>query len=368
MTQPISQSSGFKPFKQGAKRAPIALPQDPQPKPRPNSATPAASPHMEKHRPQAQPAKLTIPDRTAEAPFGYDENGKPLSVTEFANRRLAQQNPNLPQVRTQPTMPAPEAGTAGTVRKYGEPVPLDLPSGYAFNQGQFNALYVRPIRGYNMSLFASAWANRSKRQEVEAVSSVLETDTNFAGPVGYYLTLGDYYWLMYRLRFTNYRRPIRHVDLCKNQKHQKQVAEGEAPRKSLVIETQLVEGMMEEKSLSIMPQYDPEVMYSHDLGYQIALRPATMLDMIETLEHPKFGTDARWDYLSQLACYVVGSTYAERMEIANALTPDQIEHLQAYEKVLNNYGMVERITVKCSHCGHEQEAKVTIDASTFLPG
>lgn len=368
MNQPISQSTGFKPFKNAGKKRPVALPQPPAVKPpQGNAKAPPASPHMARHMPQVQPKKLEIPDRTPEAPFGYDEHGKPLTVTEFANRRLAQQDPSLPQVHV-PQQPQPQSQPASVVRKYGEPVPLDLPSGYVFYGQQFNALYVRPIRGHNMSLFASAWANRSKRQEVLAVSSVLEVDTQLPNPVGYYLTLGDYYWLLYRLRFTNYSRPIKHTDLCQSDKHQKEVREGRVPRKSLLIETPLSEGMMEEKTLSIMPQYDQELMFNEELGYPIKLRPATMLDMIETLEHDNFGKDAQWDYLSQLACYVEAPTYAARMEIARALTPDQIEHMQSYERILSSYGMIERIRVKCSHCGHEQEAKVTIDASTFLPG
>lgn len=366
MTQPIS-SNGFRPFKKDAAR-PVALPQAPARKGQPNSAAPPASPHMSKHRPQPnKPTKLVIADATPEAPFGFDEHGNALTATEFANRRLARTDPNLPQVPTQQRPSAQNPGTAGMVRKYGEPVPLDLPSGYVFNSEHFNSLYVRPIRGHNMAMFASAWANRSKREEVRATSSVLETDTQFPD-VAYQLTLGDYYWLLYRLRFTNYRRPIRHTDMCQSEEHQKMVRSGKIPRKSLLIETPLVDGMMEEKSLTVLPQYDSEIMYSEDLRMSITLRPAVMLDMIETLEHDNFGKDPRWDYLSQLACYIQALTYAERMEIANALTPDQIEHMQAYEKVLNSYGMVERIQVKCAHCGHEQEAKVTIDASTFLPG
>lgn len=369
--QPTS-TAGFKPFtnKTPGKR-PVALPgnvaQAASGQTR-NPNTPQASPHMQRHVPvPKQNQKLSIPDRTPDAPFGFDEQGRPLSATEFANRRLAQQDPSLPRVVTQQANAVQGADTQGAVRKYGEPVALDLPSGYAF-YSQFSELYVRPIRGHNMAKFASAWANSSKRQEVEAVSSLLEANAPLQMPVGYYLTLGDYYSLMYRLRFTNYRRPIKHTDICQNEAHQRKVRAGEATRKSLLIEIEIKDGDLEERLLRVAPVFDREIMYSHELDLQISLRPATMLDMVETMEHANFGKDPQWDYLSQLACYIDAPTYEQRMEIASALTPDQIEHMQTYESVLDGYGVNEKLPIKCSHCGHEQRTKLSIDSSTFLPG
>lgn len=365
----------FRPYSQ-SQLAQTAPKQQSRPRAVPlSSHTPPVSPHAARHTPQKQ-EKLVIPNATAEAPFGVDVNGRPLTATEFADARMAQtghrpvgQIPQLPQAQPYAQTPAPDLytppqaqETIQVMRKYGEPVPLELPSLYMPYVGLFNALYVRPLRGYNMSLFARAWANKSKRQEVEAVSSVLEADTDLPLPPAFYLALGDYYWLLYRLRFTNYTRPIKHTDLCNSATHQNDVRDGKASRKSLIIDTMVTADMLEETQMTVMPMYDMEVMQD------IALRPATMMDMVETMEHPNFGSAPEWDYLSQIACYIVGDTYEERIELARSMTPDQIEQLQKYETVLAGFGMKERVKVTCNHCGHSHISKVTIDASTFLPG
>lgn len=374
--------------------APVAQPQRP--------AAPVFNPHQRSDA-------MSIPDQDAGAPFGRRPDGAPMTVGEFARQRLGATappmvgqasepfyvpnaqpvsaplfQPRAPAAPVQPQRPTAPKGphvyidteqaapsyiqheplqhVAPTFVQDPEGIAVDLPSRFAFYE--FKDLFILPLRGYHLAKLAAAHAQKSQLIMLEVVSSVLRTShPAYQGqPLAHYLLLGDYYWVLYYLRRSNYTKStFIHTTRCTDTKHIEAVHRGELPDESLKIQETITKSSLKNTMLEMVPVPDPEVMG------EIQLRPANMQDMIETMEHPRFGKDKEFDYLSQLACYLYGATLEDRIRAAGVLEPDQIGAIQEYERTLAAFGIEETINVRCKQCGASRRTRVRIDAATFLP-
>lgn len=362
---------------------------------------------QEQHRNQIldprQRAGMDIQGRDSDAQFGRHADGRPMTVAEFAQQRLGAKaapvsqaptiggDPRLAQMhmqrtgvaQVQPTqyqeqIPAHQAPVqdwnatsvsmqpvphnAPTFVNEAEGIAVQLPSQFAFYP--FKDLFVYPLKGYHLSKLARAHAEKSELIMLEVVSSVIRTsDPRFEGyPLAKMMLLGDYYWLLYYLRRNNYTKSaFVHTTQCLDHNHLQAVQEGKKTQDSLKIQQVINESVLKETLLTQMPVIDEDVLNG------LVIRPATMQDMVETMEHPSFGQDEEFDYLSQLACYLPGPTLQARIESAKELTPDQISAIQEYEKILGEFGVEETINVRCPECGAQRRTRVRISASTFLP-
>lgn len=414
-------SSSFTPFskadlEKARARRPTAMPVPPTP-----AAQTPSKPHA--FNPNPNQAPLQIEGQDKDAPFGRNPQGRPMTVAEFAAMRTGRAAP-VPMVGAAPMTPQQPGlhAHAGQAQQHGainqtaypdqyprshqqgtsapippqfqrtsaaelvqshphphihyqapthtpptfvseaEGVAVDLPSRFAWYG--FKDLFVHPLRGVHLAKLARAHAERSQLIMLEVVSSVLATsDPNYQGvPLANQLLLGDYYWVLYYLRRNNYTKAtFRHTTKCLDTKHLEAVERGEKSADTLRIEELVSESTLKNTMLDQIPMVDEVIMG----GVQV--RPATMQDMVETMEHPLFGKDHEYDYLSQLACYLYGPTLDDRIRAAAKLTPDQIAVIQEYEKVLSSFGIEETINVRCKECGSQRRTRVRIDASTFLP-
>jgi len=415
-------SSSFTPFskadlEKAKARRPVAMPVPPTP-----SAGSGQRPQQFNPNPNQAPMQIEGQDK--DAPFGRTPQGRPMTVAEFAAMRTGRAAP-VPTVGGAPVPQAPTPGLhvhAGAAQHHGaansvqypdqyprshqhqgtsapippqfqrttaaelvppshphihyqapapvaptfvseaEGVAVDLPS--RFHWYGFKDLFVHPLRGVHLAKLARAHAERSQLIMLEVVSSVLTTsDPQYQGvPLANQLLLGDYYWVLYYLRRNNYTKAtFRHTTKCLDHKHLEAVERGEKSSDSLRIEELISESTLKNTMLDQIPVVDEVAMNG------IHVRPATMQDMVETMEHPLFGKDHEYDYLSQLACYLYGPTLEDRIRLAAKLTPDQIVLIQEYEKVLSSFGIEETINVRCKECGSQRRTRVRIDASTFLP-
>ena len=57
---------------------------------------------------------------------------------------------------------------------------------------------------------------------------------------------------------------------------------------------------------------------------------------------------------------------AARIKLVEDFDGDLVTMLQRYEQVVDKFGVVEKIKVKCPECGAEREAQLTLDAHSFL--
>jgi|GEM_PF-7087579 len=329
---------------------------------------------------------LSIPGQDQGAMFGRHPDGTPLTPAEYFQAQARQTEApaiGASHQRTSPVAPYPqhqyqepvEPPKAHAHIRYqalppvsynfvseAEGVSVDLPSQFAFYP--FKDLFVYPLKGYHLAKLARAHAERSQTIMLEVVSSVLRTsDPNFEGiALAPLLVLNDYYWLLYYLRQNNYTKStFVHTTRCVNPVHIKKVEDKQLPEDSLTIQQVISKSSLKETKLETLPVIDAAVMGD------IEVRPATMQDMVETAEHELFGKDHEFDYLSQLACYLVGETLEDRIRLAATLGPDQIAAIQEYEDVLADFGIEETIVVRCKECQEQRRTRVRIDASTFLP-
>lgn len=242
-----------------------------------------------------------------------------------------------------------------------EGVSVELPSGFSFYS--FKDLYVHPIRGKHLSKLARATVERSLLITAEVVSSCLTTSNPLwsGRALAQYLTIPDFYWVMYFMRQNNYSNTsFTFRTECDNHVHVKKVIDGELSAETLRIEEVITKSRLVSRPLQQLAARDT-------LG--LKLRPALVADLIQIMEHPKFGKDEEFDWAAKYASYIgsPAQTLDERIDMVLDLTPDQVSMLEQWDTDVNDYGVDERVTVTCKECGASREATVSIDASTFLP-
>ena len=334
-------------------------------------------------KPQPKPAK-NVPIERRRGP------GKPEKLTD----KYPQFKPVQPSVMVQPGHPQADApeGLSGAAQAFlqegqqpqyeqptyihhapvqslgvqrpnseAEALSIELPSRFAMYE--FKDLFASPIRAYHMAKMARAHSEKSLRLMAECVSSMLHTsDERFENvSLAHQLTLPDFYYVLYFQRLTNYNKTrYLHTEQCSNPEHIAMVKEGKLKKESLKITELITSSMLKTTMLDQMPVIDEELMDG------IRVRPATVQDSIDWLEDERFANE-EFQFLGQIACYLEGETFSQKIDLASSLTPDQVQAVMDYEKALFGYGVEETITIRCKECGASMKTPVNIDASAFLP-
>lgn len=241
-------------------------------------------------------------------------------------------------------------------------IPVFLPSHFRYYG--FKDLYVDTLGIKHLAKLSKAHTTRSLLPMVEAVSSVLST-TSGESHLGFKLTLPDFYYILYYLRFNSFTKSVyTHSTVCTNEKHLEDVAEGRKPEESLRISTLIQRQTLTLKDLDLAP--NPEL---YKLSTGLTLRPPTTQDTLEISEHPEVA-DAEFGFMANLAVHIDFGKYVkltERLKYAeNNLTPDDQVLIQEYSDLMEDYGVSEKITVHCPGCGASKLTKVRIDAHSFL--
>lgn len=275
-------------------------------------------------------------------------------------------DPRKPAVRVEAIEDMPKAQPQPTprniqVEKNPAFVDITLPSNFVFYP--FKSLAVRTFKAQDQAKCIRAAKEGRFRHLVEAISGTLQSDVS-----AHDLTHQDFYFVMYWHRTNSFgKSPYIHKALCENEQHLQDVIEGRKKEETLEISTIITRSTLSEKQLDPSTIYYPEeLMQKYQLG---VLKIRDMVEIDEMEDDPSFGDI---EFLADLATYleprsVEEMTVRSRIEIVKEMSTDEVEELQNYIKSVNDYGVSESINIKCKECGAEREAKVSIDALSFLP-
>jgi hypothetical protein len=358
---PSTQSFAFPPEKQAqieqqrAARMARTTPYQPQQHQSPR--------HQQQHQPspQQQRQPVTVPTSGPGVPNQvqppFPQRGIPPQVQQM--QYPAVDNP-------MPGFTTPVADPEGTS--------LALPSRFAFYR--FQDLYAKPFKALHLAKLSRAHAEGSLQLLVETVSSVLSTTTPGVGPLGFELTLPDFYFVLYWLRQNSYTKSsFVHKTTCADHGHLEQVTKGELAPETLQIAQVINKGQLTVNELEQLP--DPEYFKFND-DVPFYLTPATMRTAIEFAESPKMNSPEHeeFEYLAQLGSFVQHKgfldnvqgywTLEQRAKAMEEADGDEVRLIQEFEKALEGYGVDEKVTVTCKVCGASREAKVSLDAHSFL--
>lgn len=296
-----------------------------------------------------------------------------MAASLFAQVQQHQQQQPQVQQSTHPVIDNQMPGFTTPVADL-EGASLALPSKFAYYK--FKDLYARPFKAKHLSKLSRAHAEGSLLQLVEVVSSVLSTSTSDAGPLGFELTLPDFYFVLYWLKQNSYTKSnFIHRTTCTNPEHHQKVTEGKLPPESLQIGEIIRKGQLTVTNLDNLP--DPDYFKFND-DVPFYLTPATMRTAIEFAESPRM-TNAdheEFEYLAQLGSFVQHKNYLEspqgywtleqRAQSMEEADGDEVVLIKEFEKALEGYGVDEKITVTCKGCGASRVTKVSLDAHSFL--
>jgi len=318
------------------------------------------NPVLRSVRPERQP-KMRMTSSTVEGSFVQPA---PVSNVQPMGARTAPLEADRVVVELPPSTPITSP----------DGISIDLPSKFFYYP--FKDLYIKPLRVPQLSKLAKADETGSLQTQVEAISSVLFTSTGETD-IGFKLTTADYNAVLYWLRLTSYSKPTMRVkSLCKNPEHHKQVKAGLKARDTLLIETVYTKSDLKYDYLDQAP--DPAV-YQITLDVKgskevVTLRPETMAETIQFLDHPKWA-DEEFAYMSKIAAtlgnveVLTGTrwTWDQRIQLVEQiLTPDQAVLCTQFAEIMDSYGVREKISVHCKECGYKGDDVVTCDPQTFL--
>ena len=315
-------------------------------------ATQPKSPHQQLAEVQARLAISELPIQSNIADVIKAAEAQPQTQT-----KQPQNNPRTVQM---PSNTRPNSDTEGTS--------LALPSRFVFYD--FKDVYVTPFKGKHLAKLARAHTENSLAMMVEVVSSVL-TSTYPVDNIAFHLTMPDFYFILYWLRRNSFTKSTyTHSTKCRNEAHLIRVAKGELPKESLDIVEIIRDSTLVTKELEVLPDLpdldDPNIILQVNL----------MSDVVDLLANPKF-TDAEWAYKAQVAaCFNYANYFVEgvavkpildqKIEIADEFTANDSAAVNAFEEAVNDYGVTEKIKVKCTGCGASMETTVSIGAQDFL--
>jgi hypothetical protein len=295
------------------------------------------------NQPMAHPVSYQAPAQVAAAPM---------------------MEPQLGTVKN--TMPGFENAVAD-----GESMSLALPSRFAYYG--FRDCYIQPFRARHLAKLQKAHREQSLLPIVEAVSAVMSTtEPSYAGrPLAFDLSLPDFYMALYWLRMNSFTKSnYMHKTRCTNPEHIAQVDAGQVPADTLQISQVITKSQLEVIELERIP--DPDIYHFSDTSAMI-FRPPTMRDVVEFSEAPELQDEEQreeFTYLAQLATHIqhrdLQLSLAQRVEIVKDATADQVELIQAFEKELGDFGVLDKVEVQCKHCGHSQKTKLNIAAHSFF--
>lgn len=285
--------------------------------------------------------------------------------TDPESVRPAAMQPQQPQTAQAPRNTIANSPPPARPMSEAEAVSIDLPSKFAFYP--FKDLYVRPFRVSHLAKIAKASANSSLQMVAEVVSSVLSTptgDTNIA----FQLTMADFTAVLYWLRFNSFTKKTMQVQFtCGGAEHIAKVNAGELSAASLEVSASAVSSMLETKELTYAP--DPEhFRIALPNGESVGMRPETIQDVIEFLDHPQW-QDEEFQYLAKIGALldIPQMTLGQRVEFAGAeLSTDDTVLVQEFAVLADAYGIDEYVQLRCPECGASQRIKISVDASRFL--
>jgi hypothetical protein len=284
---------------------------------------------------------------------------------------VSYQAPQAPMMQPQQgtvqnTMPGFENAIAD-----GESMSLALPSRFAYYG--FSDCYVQPLRARHLAKLQKAHREQSLLPIVEAVSAVMfTTEPTYAGrALAFDLSLPDFYMVLYWLRMNSFTKSnYVHRTRCSNPEHIAQVERGEVEADTLQIQQVITKTQLEVVELERIP--DPMVYHFSDTS-QMIFRPPTMRDVVEFSEAPELQDEDQreeFTFLAQLATHIqhrdLQLSLAQRVEIIKDATADQVELIQAFEKELGDFGVLDKVEVQCKHCGHSHKTKLNIAAHSFF--
>jgi hypothetical protein len=361
-------------------------------------AVPVQTPMQQRPQPMERPGVQVQPPLGQPRAEGFDwlQDGTPRPMAAHIppqSTEPAQAPLIAPQMGTQPNqMP----GFTNPIAD-AESMSLALPSRFAYYG--FKDLYVRPLLARHIAKLQKAHREQSLLPIVEAVSSVVfTTDQRYAGrALAFDLTLPDFYMVLYWLRMNSFTKSnYVHKTRCNGQAHLKRVedhmrlAEYEQqvrtkkmkveeferikaaalPESSLDISQVITKSELKVIELEKIP--DPEIFHFSDTSAMI-FRPPTMKDVVEFSEAPELQDDDKreeFSFLAQLATHIqhreLELSLAQRVQIVENATGDQVELIQQFEKELGDYGVVDTVKVTCKECGHVRETRLNISAHSFF--
>lgn len=307
----------------------------------------------------SQPVASAPPQPQA-APMRHQPLAHPVSYGAPAPMMAPQQG-TVPNV-----MPGFENAVAD-----GESLSLALPSRFAYYG--FKDVYIQPFRARHLAKLQKAHREQSLLPIVEAVSAVMyTTEPSYAGrPLAFDLSLPDFYMALYWLRMNSFTKSnYVHKTVCPNPEHIAKVERGELNEDTLKIQQIITKSELEVVELEKIP--DPEIYHFPDVP-SLVFRPPTMRDVVEFSEAPELRDDDQreeFTFLAQLATHIqhkdLQLSLHQRVEIIKDATADQVELIQAFEKELGDFGVVDKVSVQCKHCGHSQKTKLNIAAYSFF--
>lgn len=238
--------------------------------------------------------------------------------------------------------------------------PIELPSEFA--PYTFKQIYARPIRAKHQAKFAVAAERKNLRMVVETIGSLIE------GCSAYDLTAADFKWLMYYLRRVNYVKvPLTVTMFCSNPKHIEQVAKEEVDGRSLENLTTLDRSVLEERALDMNAVN--AVVDASPFLQTLRLGFPMMSDTVEAAE----SDDPEFEWLAELAMGLAQTkddgtpwTLQERVEHIGSFAPEEVEELAKYVEAASDYGVSEKLRMKCKGCGAEMLEDFQPSASMFL--
>lgn len=259
---------------------------------------------------------------------------------------------------------------------------FNLPSKFIYYP--FKDLYIKPFRVPHLAKLAKANDVDSMQLVCEVVSSVLMTPTGTPN-IAFRLSVNDFNAVLYWLRANSFEKQTMRVQhTCSNPAHHEKVMQGLLPRASLETETSHDISKIETVYLEQMP--DPEVyhiMVKLDDGElrRVDLRPETMMDSIEFLDDPRLASED-FQYVARIASMLDLDTpfpitaekegdlnrwtlQAKIEVVEEYLTNDQALLVLQFSELVDHFGVVETVNVKCKECGNEEQSKLIIDARTF---
>ncbi len=260
----------------------------------------------------------------------------------------------------------PIADAPYTPRKDVDTAIAELPSRYAFYD--FKELYVGKFRVPHFAKLHESYVTKSYAYLLEAVSDVLSTShpAYQDKPLAFYLTVPDFYWVLYFLRLNQIKTHLTHRTRCQGIEHNLQVKRGEKAPETLDIVHNVTRSQINTKYLGAAPDMSK---YEFDT---FRCRVPLMLDVMEAMAHPEATGSVDFMYLCRVASLIQikddpDASLAKRLKFIETLEFDDLNAVSQFEKDATRYGPEEFVQVTCTECGHQQRSKVSLDARSFLP-
>lgn len=278
---------------------------------------------------------------------------------EEVNRKALEDKARLEAeqpVREKPRFedPAPRIASADGIL-------LALPSKHSLYD--FKDVYATSLTGLHMPKLARARSERNSRLTAEVLGTTLFTsnETYNTPDLIYNLTVEDYYFILYWHLLNSFAEPFVTVrSYCTSIPHTEAVEKGEKPLASLsIVEKKRIDGLSLRYFEGLEKDYEALV--------GVPLKPCTVGDQLEWMEHPDFATDEEFRYAGRYACFLnTGGSIVDRIEVFKTLKLQQISNLKEYSVEVSKYGIDHKVTVTCTECGASRKDMILLDAHTFL--